>query len=106
MFNGLVNEKGCRNTNKPGDLKVEHTNLVWKEEAGKLQGQMTEKTLSRLSKSINLGEVVEEKVKLGVVEEDEEVRGRGDRVRVNRKNVFSDQIQKGVEAIEVLSCSV
>ena len=22
LYNGLVNDKGCRNTNKPGDLKV------------------------------------------------------------------------------------
>ena len=87
-------------------LQVEHKNLQWKVEAGKLHGQMTEKTLNRLSKSLNLGDVVDSKMQLVKVQEDDEVGGRGERVRVNRKNAFPDQIKMGVEAMEVLCCSV
>ena len=88
-------------------MQVEHTNLRWKVEVAHLCGQMTAKTVTRLSKSMNLGDEVDRKVELIRADEEEEVEvgARGERVRVNRKNPCSDQIQKGVEAIEVPFCS-
>ena len=79
---------------------MEHTNLRWKVEAGKLHGQMTENTLERLSKSMNLGEIVDRKMCLGPVQEEGAEEGTK-KERVNRKTVFSDQIKKGVDMMEL-----
>ena len=50
MFNGLINDKGCRNTNKAGDLKVESENKRWKDRSNDLKGNFTELSLQRISK--------------------------------------------------------
>ena len=49
-YNGLVNDKGCRNTNKAGDLKVEATNKKWQDRSRDLKGNFTEQALERISK--------------------------------------------------------
>ena len=75
VFNSLVNDKGCRNTNKAGDLKVreaavnctklrhspsqvEEVNNVWKERSGKLHGNTTDKSMELVSRYYNISVVL------------------------------------------------
>ena len=41
QYNGLINDKGNRNTNKAGDLKVESVNKKWQERVEDLKGNYT-----------------------------------------------------------------
>ena len=50
QFNGIINEKGAKNTNKAGDLKVEAVNKDWQNRARDLGGNFTPKSLERISK--------------------------------------------------------
>ena len=50
QFNGLINDKGARNTNKAGDLKVESVNKEWQEMARHLKGNYTPLALDRISR--------------------------------------------------------
>ena len=50
QYNGLINDKGCKNTNKPGDLKVEAVNKVWQERVRDLKGNFTPLALERIAK--------------------------------------------------------
>ena len=52
LFNGLINEKGSRNSNKAGDLKVEAENKKWQECARDLKGNYTPLALDRISKYV------------------------------------------------------
>ena len=46
----FANDVGARNTNKPADLKVEHSNGKWKKRIESLKGNYNERSIALMSR--------------------------------------------------------
>ena len=57
-WNRFVNHKGKLDTNLPMDLEVEHDNKYFKDDICAYRGEITEKSVSRVSKSMQITESI------------------------------------------------